>query len=272
MGEIYVTIKDAFGFFSIRKKISSTTSLLVYPEIINLSTFKISVSQQVGELLIRDSSFQDKTRINSLREYIEGDSIKAIHWKLTARKNTPIVKEYENRGDTQVNIFIDNEYRLFKNDIDSRIEDKIVDVATSIINYCLNQNIQVTLESQDENKFIKIQGQQKHDFKPFLEVLAKFKGNGNLDFTSLIMPKIETINRGASVVIITPNLDKTMWSLGVYLRMKNLYPLFIVITDNENKTGYIDGLIEKRLKSDGIPVYWLDYKTHIKGSLEGYYG
>ena len=89
MGEIDLTIKDAFGFFSIKKKISSTTSLLIYPEIIGLTTFKISTSQQAGDLLIRDSSFQDKSRIYSLREYLEGDSIKSIHWRLTARKTLP---------------------------------------------------------------------------------------------------------------------------------------------------------------------------------------
>ena len=55
-----------------------------------------------------------------------------------------------------------------------------------------------------------------------------------------------------------------MGALGIYLRMKNLYPLFIVITDNEKETGYIDGQIENRLKSEDIPVYWLDYKTNIK--------
>ena len=43
-----------------------------------------------------------------------------------------------------------------------------------------------------------------------------------------------------------------MGALGIYLRMKNLYPLFIVITDNEKETGYIDGQIENRLKSEDI--------------------
>ena len=272
MGELSVYIKDAFGFFTIKKKISSTTSLLIYPEIINLSTFKISASQQSGDLIIRDLSFQDKSRINALREYTEGDSIKAIHWKLTARKNTPIVKEYENRGDTQVSIFIDNEYSLFKNDVDNRIEDKIVDLVTSIINYCLNHNIEVTLETQDQKNYIKIQGQQKPDFKPFLESLAKFKGNGSLDFPTFITSRIETINKGATVVIVTPNSGKAMGSLGIDLRMKNLYPLFFVITDNENKTGSLDRLVEKRLESENIPLYWIDCKANVKGTLEGYYG
>lgn len=272
MGDINVTIKDAFGIFSLKKKISSTTFLLVYPEVVELSTFKTSASQQTGELLINDISFVDRSRINSLREYLEGDNIKSIHWKLTARKDKPIVKEYENRGDTQVYIFLDNEYSLFKNDIDRRLEDKIVDICTSIVNYCLNHNIEVTLRSQDHNKHLMLQGRYKSDFKPFLEALARFKGNGSMNFSSFILPNIETINRSSTVVIITPNLDKSMGSLAINLRMKNLYPILIVVTDSENKTGYIDSLIEKRLKSEGIPLYWLDCITNIKDTLEGIYG
>lgn len=272
VGGIIITIKDPFGIFSLKKKISTPTSLLIYPEVIDIHTFKTSASQQTGELLIIDPSFQDKSRTNSLREYLEGDSIKSIHWKMTAKKNTPIVKEYENSGDTQVAIFIDNEFRWFKNDVDSRIEDKIVDITTSIINYCLNQNIEVTLETQNNYNPIKIQGRQKTDFKPFLEVLAKFKGNGKMNFSTFILPKIEIINRSTTVVIITPNLVKSMGSLGINLRMKNLYPVFIVVTDNENNNGYLDVTLEKRLKSEGIPVYWLDCKTNIKETLEAHHG
>ena len=65
--------------FSPLKRKSQYHFLLIYPEIIGLTTFKISTSQQAGDLLIRDSSFQDKSRIYSLREYLEGDSIKSIH-------------------------------------------------------------------------------------------------------------------------------------------------------------------------------------------------
>lgn len=272
VGEISVTIKDAFGFFSLKKKISTPTSLLVYPEVIDISTFKTSTAQQTGELSIKDPSFQDKSRINSLREYQEGDSIKSIHWKQTAKKNTPIVKEYENSYDTQLVIFLDNEYRLFKNDIDTRIEDKIVDVTASIINYCLNQKIEVTLETQNYDSTIKIKGMQKSDFKPFLEVLARFRGNGKSNFSTFISSKIDIIKRSSTVVLVTPNLDKKMGSLGIKLRMKNLYPVFIVVTDYENNNGYMDVIIEKKLKSEGIPVYWLDCKTNVKEILEAHYG
>lgn len=272
LGEIQVTIQDVFKLYSFKKTIASSISLLVYPEIINLSTFKITANQQSGELLVYNSSFQDKSRISSLRDYVEGDSIKAMHWKLSAKKDSPIVKEFENRVNTNAIVFIDNEESIFNNDIDRHLEDKSVDVALSIINYCLNQNIEVSLQTQNKESLVEIQGQQKSDIKPFLEALARFSGNGALNFKSLLTPRIEAIKRSSTVVIITPNLDKSIGACGIQLKMKNLNPLFIIITDVINKTGYLDLLIEKRLKQEGIQVYIIDHNTNIKESLEVHHG
>lgn len=272
LGEIEVTIRDVFGFYSFKKKITSSASLLVYPKTINLSTFRITASHESGEALVQNSFFQDKNRVASLREYREGDSVKAIHWKLSAKKDIPIVKDYENHGDTYAALFIDNDAKLFKDDVDRRLEDKIANAALSIINYCLNQNIEISLETQNKGSYIKIQGQQKSDFKPFLEALTRFKGNGVLDFKSLLMPRIETFKKGSTVIIITPSLDKNMGAQGFQLKMKNFNPLFIVITDIENSTGYIDQIVEEMLEQEGIPVCSLDHNTSIKEALEVYDG
>lgn len=268
VGGIIVTIKDVFGFYSFKKKISSNTSLLVYPQTINLSTFKITTSHQTGEAIVQNSFFQDKSRIDSLREYREGDSVKAIHWKLSAKKDNPIVKDYENRGDTYATIFLDNYRKLFKNDVERRLEDKVASAALSIVNYCLDQSIEVSLETQNEQGLIEVQGHLKSDYKPFLEALAKFKGNGPLSFKSILEPRIETLQRSSTVVIITTNFDKEIGAQGIQLKMKNFNPLFIVITDMDNKTGHIDRTVEKMLNQEGIPTYVLDYNTSIKEALE----
>lgn len=272
LGEIVVTVRDVFGFYSFKKRISSSTSLLVYPKVINLSTFRITSSHQSGEALIQNSVFQDKNRVATLREYREGDPVKAIHWKLSAKKDTPIIREFESHGDIHATIFIDNESKHYTNDVDRHLEDKAANAALSILNYCLNQGIDVSLETQDAHKYIKIQGQQKSDYKPFLEILARFKGNGAFDFKSLIASNIGLLKRSSTVIIITPCFDKGMGSLGIQLKMKNFNPLFILITDIDNEMGYIDQGVEIMLKQEGIPIYILDHNTNIKDALEVYDG
>lgn len=272
IGSINIRIRDVFGFYSFSKKITSDASLLVYPEIINISTFKVPSIHESGELLVENSTFQDMSRVSLLREYREGDSIKNIHWKLSAKQGLPIVKEYEKRGDTYVSVFIDNYMHLFKDDVDRRLEDKTVDTALSIINYCLAQDIEVNLTTQNHSNYIEINGQHRSELKLFLGALARFKGNGSLQFKDLLIPKMERFKRASTIIIISPNLDKTIGTYGINLKMKNLNPLFIIITDLENNLGFIDRKIQRNLKEEGILVYIIDYRTNIKERLEAYYG
>lgn len=272
LGEIEITVRDIFGIYSLQRKVSSRSSLLVYPEPINLSSFIITTVQQQGELLVEELAFQDKSRVSSLRDYREGDNIKSIHWKLSAKLDDLLVKDYENRGDTNVVVFIDNYEKLFQKDIDRHLEDKAADIGLSIVNYYINQNIPISIQTQDKEKIVEIYGQQRTDLKPFLIAFAKFKGNGFMNFETFLKSRIGTIGKGATVIIITPNLGKSIGTLGILLKSKYLKPLIIIIADKENKAGLIEPMVEEGLRKEGIPVYVIDYKTNIKEALEDKYG
>lgn len=272
LGKINVTIHDVFGFYSLQKTLKSNTSLLVYPEIIQLNSLKINAHFKSGELLTEGSLFQDRNHISSLRDYHEGDSIKAIHWKLTAKKDKIVVKNYEHRVESNAVIFLDNEYSWFAEDVDRRLEDKSVDIALSIIHYCLNHDIEVILNTQSESRYIHIEGNEKADLKPYLEELTRLRANGASKIESLITPQIDVINKGTTIIIISPRLDKSLGSISIDLRAKNLDPVIIAISDRENKTRYIDSNIENRLYEEGIPIYIIDYGSNIKDVLEVYHG
>lgn len=272
LAEIEVNIQDVFGIYKLKRKIRSKTSLLVYPETVDLSSFIITAVEQSGELLVEDPVFQDRSRISSLRNYREGDSVKSIHWKLSAKLDHLVIKDYENRGDTHVAIFIDNYQKLFSKDIDRRLEDRAAEVALSIVNYYISQNIPVSFQTQYEEELVHIEGQQKSHIKPFMDFLARFKGNGAMDFSSFLNPKIDIITKDTTVIIITPNLDKSMGTLGILLKTKNLKPLFIVVTDKENNTGNLNLMVQESLRQEGVPIYLLDCKSNIKEVLEEQYG
>lgn len=245
---------------------------MVYPEIIKLSTFNIGASHQLGGLHVHDLAYEDRSRISTIREYREGDSIKSIHWKLSAKRDVPIIKDYEKRGDASTIILLDNEVSHFENDIDRRLEDKAVEATLGIIDYCLNHDINILIQTQDEEDYIELQGEQPSDIRPFLETLAKFKGNGSSDFRNIIRTTVSDFNNTSTIIIISPKLNKDIGAEGINLKFKNLNPIFIAITDIENNINYIDEMVEERLRKEGIPLYILDYNTDTKEALEGYYG
>ncbi len=145
---------------------------------------------------------------------------------MSAKQDNLIIKDYENRGDTYVTVFIDNFQLYFNKDVDRRLEDKIVDMAVCMVNYCLDQRVEVVLETQKNQQSIRISGQQKSDLKPFLTAMALFKGNGASNFKDFMETRAETIRKGTTVIIITPCLDKSMGAQGIKLKMSNLNPLW----------------------------------------------
>lgn len=268
LGEISLGLRDVFGLYKFNKRISSSASLLVYPEIKKISSLRISTSKQSGELLDLTSNFEDKTRINSLREYSEGDSVKAIHWKLTAKKDVPILKEFEHRGDSAVYIFLDSNLENYQNDLDRRMEDKACDTALSIIDYCLEYNIRVELNTYHDEDIVLIRGQQRSELKPFLEELARFKGKSKYGVKSLLSLQGEKLQKGSSVFIISPQLDKNLGGLLIDLKGRNINPQIICITDKEYENIYVDKSISRSISKEGIPLYIIDYSSSIKEALE----
>lgn len=270
VGEIEVTIQDIFRIFKFKKKISSKASLLVYPKIIKLASFKTSSSQHQGELFSSDGKFEDRTRISTLRDYVEGDNIKSIHWKLTAKKDEPMIKVFDKRVHSSVVIFLDNSLWSYHDDVDNRMEDKAVDLALSIIDYCLDNSLDSTLVHQDKDKSLLTSGNEIDDLKPFLNELAKLRATGKMSFSDLILNNIEIHSQASTIIMITPQLDKKVGASVLELLSKNFKPFLIIVSDRENKSGKIDEDIRRKLIKENIPVYLINYHMNIKEVLEDY--
>lgn len=267
---IKVFMRDVFNIYSFKRTISTPSSLLVYPKAIEISNFSAISSQASGELVVRDSTSYDPSSIESFRDYSPGDTIKAIHWKLTGKFDKPIVKEYEKSGDTNVFLILDNSKDSLSADIDRRIEDKSVDTGLSIVNYCLRENIKVSLNIQDEKNTLNLKGQEIGDLKSFLEVFARLGGNGHYPFKSFIQSQTEYLGKNITIILLSPILNREIAARILDLKMKGINIIFILITDIENKTDRTDLSIQNRLEQEAIALYRIDYKNSIKEILEGY--
>ena len=62
---------------------------------------------------------------SSLRDYKEGDSIRAIDWRATSRRQKVIIKEYQEERDQQLLFLLDTGYRLHRWDTDHNNERRL---------------------------------------------------------------------------------------------------------------------------------------------------
>src|SRR5690554_3625025 len=268
VGGFHIAINDVFGLYSMKKYINSDISILILPEIAKISSFEIPAGIQSGELLVSQSAYRDKSRVSALREYREGDSTRSIHWKASSKSEVPVIKEFEARSDTYVEIFMDSLSSNYKGDIDRRIEDKAVETVVSIVNYCLSRNITIAVNYENDSKHYRLEGRDYNDLKPYLENLARYSATGSLPLGQLILDQSLKIQKGSCTILVTPSLDPENGSTVMDLAYRGLNPIVVVVSDKHNRSESVDGYLVGKLREDNIPVYRLDYNQSISDVLE----
>lgn len=89
-------IYDYLTFSSVKKKVNKSKEVIVLPQIydINFSSNATNINSLDGEIFSKDKAGDDPSEVFNVREYVEGDKIQRIHWKLSSKVDNVMIKEY----------------------------------------------------------------------------------------------------------------------------------------------------------------------------------
>ena len=100
-------IYDFFRIFRIRVDVENLTTVYVLPRRLTLEeTAAHSISDDTART-VRSPLVVDKLEVSDIRDYRSGDSLKSIHWKLSSKSETFIVKDYNTGTSNQTVVFCD---------------------------------------------------------------------------------------------------------------------------------------------------------------------
>ena len=100
-------IYDFFRLFRVRVDVDNLTTVYVLPRRLTLDeTSAHSVSDDTART-VRSPLVVDKLEVSDIRDYRAGDSLKAIHWKLSSKAENFIVKDYNTGTSNQTVICCD---------------------------------------------------------------------------------------------------------------------------------------------------------------------
>lgn len=107
-GRISVTLKelkfkDLMGFVFFKKKLDVSTEYVVMPELVK-QEISDKTYFETGMLESEESSKKgnDFSDVQEIREYIPGDKLMSIHWKLSAKRDILMVKDRVSMSDKQL--------------------------------------------------------------------------------------------------------------------------------------------------------------------------
>ena len=98
-----ITIRDILGFVSVRKKTDVSTEVHVYPEgnvMLEMDMNDMSRGYTESEESVKKG--HDFSDVSDIREYIPGDKLMSIHWKLSAKRDILMVKDRVSMSDQQM--------------------------------------------------------------------------------------------------------------------------------------------------------------------------
>ena len=105
----WVRIYDYISLFSRKKKITAQMEVAVLPTRYPMRLEYLHTAETGDERADKKAPFpgNDYEEIRQIREYRDGDLIRHIHWKQTARSGNLWVKEYEEEEEGQIRLFLD---------------------------------------------------------------------------------------------------------------------------------------------------------------------
>ena len=105
--EVRAVLEDAFGLQRAEVPLSAPSTLLVYPRLVELDRLFSeggTYAHDGRRLLLRRPSGFD---LHSVREYEEGESLRKVHWRSTAKRGELMVKELEDAPRDEVAVVLD---------------------------------------------------------------------------------------------------------------------------------------------------------------------
>ncbi len=140
-----VEIEDFLGLFKFRYSVFDPKFVTVYPRIVYLDRFLLKTDFQSESHSVLNSRQEDMSTVADVRNYAFGDSLKRIHWKLTAKSGSIMVKKFQSTSETSVVMVLDLKKNNYNNGENVMIEDKVIESVVSVLHYCLYNWIPVNL-------------------------------------------------------------------------------------------------------------------------------
>ena len=252
-----VVVHDLLGLFSTTFENEHSQKIEVLPRL-----------QQMGDVVFDSEAPTQSTKalrtvLNEgmdyayVRDYVWGDPIKSIHWKLSARTmDNYLTRIYESNANPGLVTVVDLHAPAASADVLMQLYDGVVESALSLNEYARRKGLESSLVYMDDcGDAQRFEGRVEHDgMRKLMRLLKKdsscYVGNAN----SLLMDELNSPYAQSNIALCTCALDEALIEAMLAIKARRKNPiLFYVIPqhmEKDQRRDYIAPL--RRLDEAGI--------------------
>lgn len=203
---VSIRVTDLFHLMYLESTYEPNISIKVYPKIYKLNKLTIGgvdIYKNSKEIRSRN---EDPHTIRDVRKYREGDSIKRIHWKLSAKQEDLYVKNFDRISGEEAILFIDMHKSNFQHDSSGIIEEYITDFSVSIVKQVVERNLSIKVFLNNASgRYFEID--DKQGFDNLMDYLLEQKSDGNTELYTYIYENTYRLHRMNQIIIVTAEIN-----------------------------------------------------------------
>lgn len=226
-------VSDVFGLFTLRRVINDRSIVLtVQPNVASIAALDLASGENGPESMTHNTD--DMSSPSSVRAYVEGDSLKKVHWKLTMRKRELIVRQYEEAARPDTLIIMDCGAISATREMALDVEDAMCEVAAAVALSQLREGFPVRMPLTGAQP-LEVSGQSLADFGRFLTALTEVKFDGDNPFESVLELETRRLTRSGGAVIITQRMNTQISDMALRMKRSGLKVRLYWVSDSQRQ-------------------------------------
>jgi len=269
-GIVKLVSQDPFGLFRLRRDFIDPHPYIVFPAVEALPDLDARFAGLPSDSRATKHWEQITTDVSSIRSYVEGDSMRRIHWPYTARMNELMVKEFDRGLSAEAWVLLDmhhlSHYGIEQDDVNNT-EELAVTVAASIVGRLMDQSMPVGLA---------VNGDREHIFRPdsspeqrgrLMEALSEVRAYGQITLQEFIYGVRSHLNQFNALTLVTASVEPQWVASLTHLRRQGI-EVSVVLVDRSSFGSPTNMSVPlEALSANLIPVYMVRQGDNLNDAL-----
>lgn len=265
-----VVICDFLRLFTAEIDCPKRSVVQVVPRVESIENIEFSNESVLEATKASKSAFSDSMDYASVRDYVPGDPLKTIHWKLSARGENYLTRLFETYTNPGVAVLMD----FFGSGETSKqlmgMFDCVVETAFSVARYAQEQGMETEIHYCDKyGNRIRRSTWRQSDLPLIVSDMPKFSDDEKMqvDALELLSDQMRSQHGQNNLVICTANISAQMVATVVEAKMRHREPLLFAVAptglEGRDRDRWAAPLV--RLDAAGIGYVVLSDSRELSG-------
>jgi uncharacterized protein (DUF58 family) len=256
LGPLKVRTGDPFGLFTTEMTVGQPTSVVVFPKVVPLPSWRLPASPVDGSTPTRRRFEAASPLITGIRPYNHGDAINKIHWLSSVRHNELQVKEFDLEQTADLWLLLDLERAAHAGIGDGASVETAVTAAASIALQTLSANRAVGMTASARRIHVLTPDRGQRVEQKILHLLANVQADGAHPLAEVILATMLQLRRGMTICLITGSTDREWVRALATLRRRGV-GVTVVLLDRASFVGRDDD--ESRAELNAVRYALAEY-------------